>query len=101
MYYRLLPDHKVIPTDYSPDLWDMKKHDRRVAETTIGPYRVSTVFLVIDHGFGNKAPLLFETMVFGPESSDDDQWRYSTWDAAVEGHAKVCEFVKVRWLDAH
>ena len=37
---------------------------RRVGSSEIGDYHVSTVFLAIDHGWGNNAPILWETMVF-------------------------------------
>jgi hypothetical protein len=38
--------------------------DRRVFETFVGAYRVSTVFLGLDHSFGHGPPVLFETMIF-------------------------------------
>jgi hypothetical protein len=61
--------------------------DRTVAKTDIGDVRVSTVFLGIDHQFEEEGPpLLFETMIFGG-ALDEEQWRYSTWDEAVVGHA--------------
>ena len=66
--------------------------DRIVEQTTIGQVRVSTVFLGLDHQFGDGPPLLFETMVFGGEH-DQEQWRYSTWDEAVAGHAAAVESV--------
>ena len=50
---------------------------------------VSTVFLGMDHGFGESPPILFETMIFGGEH-DEDQWRYATWDEAVAGHKAAC-----------
>jgi len=46
---------------------------------------VSTVFLGLDHQFGNGPPLLWETMIFnGPR----DGWcqRYSSLVEAVAGH---------------
>lgn len=56
--------------------------------------RVSTIFLGIDHNFGDGPPLFFETMVFDinkktkysslGESIDTD--RYSTYDQALAGH---------------
>jgi hypothetical protein len=58
---------------------------------------VSTVFLGIDHGFGDD-PILFETMVFGGEY-DGIQKRYSTWDEAVEGHYKICYLVNKVAID--
>ncbi len=74
--------------------------ERQVAETNVGQYRVSTVFLNVDHGFGLKPdqpPILFETMVFGDEADDPvDQHmeRYSTWDEAEAGHKKIVEGLK-------
>jgi hypothetical protein len=71
---------------------------RRVAETTIGPLFVSTVFLGLDHGFGRPEPLLFETMVFGAEESSEHvdiyMDRYHTWDEAEKGHARAVEWVR-------
>ena len=66
---------------------------RRVAATEIGDVRVSTVFLGLDHSFGEGPPLLFETMVFGGPL-DEEMDRYSTWEEAVEGHAKMVERVR-------
>jgi hypothetical protein len=38
---------------------------RHVKREQIGPSWVSTVFLGIDHNFGDGPPILWETMVFG------------------------------------
>jgi hypothetical protein len=57
----------------------------RVADDTLGAVRVSTVFLGLDHRWGDGPPLLFETMVFGGPLNGNQE-RYSTWDAAAEGH---------------
>lgn len=66
---------------------------RRVARDRIGDAEVSTVFLGIDHSFGQGPPLIFETMIFGGQH-DQDQWRYSTWDEAVAGHQAAVELVR-------
>jgi hypothetical protein len=66
--------------------------DRHVAETWVTPeVRVSTIFLGLDHQWGPCGPpILFETMVFWPHSSwDQEQDRYSTWEAAERGHAAL------------
>ena len=64
-------------------------HDRRVAEDTLpdGTY-ISTVFLGLDHQFGEGPPLIFETMVFSSEddSNELDVDRYSTETEAQAGH---------------
>ncbi len=48
-------------------------------------YRVSTVFLGLDHNFMGGKPLLFETMVFGSDG-ELDMKRYATWKEAETGH---------------
>jgi hypothetical protein len=66
---------------------------KQVQVTEGGGVRVSTVWLGIDHGFGNAArPLIFETMVFGG-GHDQEQWRYATEQEARAGHAEVCSAV--------
>lgn len=76
-----------------------EKAERHVAETGIRdrlstkPY-ISTVFLGLDHSFGDGPPLLFETMIFGGEH---DQWqeRCSTWDEAEAMHKRACELAGI------
>lgn len=58
-----------------------------------GEVRVSTVFLGIDHSFGDGEPLLFESMVFGG-TSDQYQERYTTIEAAEAGHKRILTIVK-------
>lgn len=74
--------------------WGMwfEKADRHVAKTEKEDIQVSTVFLGIDHSFGDGPPLLFETMIFGGEH-DGDQWRYSTWEEAEKGHMEACKLL--------
>ena len=72
----------------------MEGKNRIVEQSQFGDVKVSTVFLGLDHSFGDGEPLLFETMIFGSEN-DQYQDRYSTWDEAVEGHKKACELVSL------
>jgi len=68
--------------------------DRHVAETWVTlAIRVSTVFLGLDHAWGNGPPVLFETMVFGGPC-DGDQARYATWGQAEQGHEMVVARVR-------
>jgi hypothetical protein len=54
---------------------------------------VSTVFLGLDHNWGDGPPILFETMVFnGP--LDQAQDRYATWEDAEAGHAAMVQRVR-------
>ncbi len=49
-------------------MWFEKAENRFVDKTEIGGEMiVSTVFLGLDHNFGDGPPLLWETMVFGGE----------------------------------
>ena len=66
---------------------------RRVAGTDVGTARVSTVFLGIDHAFGDGPPILYETMVFGGPM-DQTQDRYHTKEEALAGHEAMVERVK-------
>src|SRR5215468_4686936 len=73
----------------------METANRRVALTEVGPLRVSTVFIGLDHNFfaHSDRPLIFETMIFGTdakhETSESYCGRYSTWDEAEKGHAEA------------
>ena len=75
--------------------WAQKfeSQDRVVAKDNVGETKISTVFLGLDHQYGDGEPLLFETMVFGGEL-DQEMDRYSTWEEAEEGHKTMIEKVK-------
>lgn len=66
--------------------------NRKVRQDEIDGVRISTVFLGLDHSFGEGAPLLFETMIFGGEH-DGYQTRASSWDEAVGQHLKAKKLV--------
>lgn len=75
-----------------------EKRERKVANDFINGYRISTIWMGIDHNFGEGAPLIFETMIF-PNSSEIEklnhyQERYSTLEEAEKGHKKACNLVK-------
>ncbi len=120
--YILTDDHRVVP---EPDLhawaeW-FETAERHVALDMIGPYRVSTVFLGLDHDFArifpggqSRSPLIFETMIFDDSREVDSPWfsrkfhpsfsfqrRYRAWDEALAGHAyakKISERM-LRWME--
>jgi hypothetical protein len=52
-------------------------------------WQVSTVFLGLDHQFGNGPPILWETLVFGGPL-DGEMDRYPTREAALAGHQAMC-----------
>lgn len=67
--------------------------DRTVVRTIVNEAKrvgVSTVFLGLDHNFGEEgAPVLFESLVIGG-ALDGHMRRYCTWDEAEKGHAELC-----------
>jgi hypothetical protein len=76
---------------------------KHVKEDIIDGYRISTVWTGINLSyFATNAPLIFETMIFAIDEADDNenfpfysyQERYSSYDAALEGHNKACEEVR-------
>ena len=89
MYYKL--DDK-IPIRCNNIEWSnlFERSNRIVAKTKKNDIVVSTVFLGIDHQYNNGPPILFETLIFGGEYNED-QWRYSTWEEAEQGHEIACQ----------
>jgi hypothetical protein len=64
----------------------MGRQDRHVGLTDLGALgRVSTVWLGLNHAWGDGPPLIFETMIFGGPM-DQYQERYSTEEQAAIGH---------------
>jgi hypothetical protein len=59
----------------------------------VGDAVVSTVFIALDHAFGNGPPVLFETLIFGGPLADEGE-RYCTKAEAEAGHAKWIQRVK-------
>jgi hypothetical protein len=73
---------------------DQRGDSHVVAQTWIGRSLVSTVFLGIDHRFQSyDLPLLFETLVIGGPMAETCE-RYTTWDEAEAGHARMVERVQ-------
>jgi hypothetical protein len=72
-------------------LFDREK--RKVAFTQVGDINVSTVFLGLDHSYGDGTPILFETMIFGGEH-DEYQNRCATWEGALKMHKKALALVR-------
>src|SRR5262245_25131897 len=111
----ILDEHRRVIREHDLITWAMwletaDRLVRRDADEAAG-WVVSTVFLGLDHQWGEGPPLVFETMVFAPgryhrnrpiegsvETSDAlrKQWdgaggRYSTWEEAEEGHRRIVE----------
>jgi hypothetical protein len=90
--YYILDGKTTVPADMMT--WAKSRNQpRHVGNDKIDGVHVSTVFLGIDHQWGDGPPLLFETMVFGGEF-DQEQERYSTYEEAEAGHARWVAAVK-------
>lgn len=91
-------NRKGEPIDTMQWAMQFRDEDRVVAKTELPDGKtVSTVFLGLNHRFGDGPPLIFETMVFGPDSYIDmDCERYSTEEQAKAGHeAMVAKWTTV------
>ncbi len=69
------------------------RHIARNEDDSTGVY-VSTVFLGFDYNYNGKAPILWETMIFGGEH-DQYQDRYCSRQEALEGHKIACKLAGV------
>jgi hypothetical protein len=89
-HYYILDGHKVVAVGFFEwGTWlEAHRKERIVAKTMIGDAEVSTVFIGLDHGFGEGPPLIFESLIFGGVH-DGEMDRYSTWEDAEAGHAKL------------
>ena len=67
--------------------------DRTVARDTIGDQVVSTIFLTVDHSFGDGPPILYETVIFGGKC-DLFCTRYRTRAQAAAGHQRVSDALR-------
>lgn len=117
-YYILDDEHRPVTVDLMTwARWHEteRRTKGRVGSTETDLYWVSTMFLGLDHNYGEGPPILFETMVFERQrkvvefpfskrltsirkSLDEDGFfrRYSTWDDAEAGHnAMVRRIVKM------
>lgn len=96
MYYVLRNRKPVAVADVITwGIFFQNMDNRRVARSVIeqpehDPVTVSTVFLGMDHGWGDGPPLLFESMVFGGPLNEQC-YRYSTWEEAEAGHAILAD----------
>lgn len=95
IFYALLPDHSVVPTDL--DTWSrfLVSHERFVDQTLGKDVFVSTIFFGLDRDVFNlgKPPLLFETIVFRSDGAGDTKLA-ATWDEAVANHKAMVEYLR-------
>jgi hypothetical protein len=93
-YYIETKDGQVSQVDNIMD-WAryFSADDRVVAKTELAGVEVSTVFLGLDHNFGEGPPILYETMVFGGPL-DEEMERYHTRAEAAAGHEMMVARVR-------
>jgi hypothetical protein len=100
MYYLLHDDGTVEPTEYHAVAMLQLRDEKRIIaryEKTIGKYilKVSTVFLVINHGMPGEQPVLFETLFFlNGNSIDNSMLRYHTLRDALKGHNETIKIME-------
>lgn len=99
--YYILDEHgDPIPVDNLTWAKWYEKANRRAALDQVGQAEVSTVFLGLDHSFGDGPPILFETLVFAPREDgeyvgvESSMRRYATKEEALEGHREVVMFLR-------
>ena len=106
-YYKILDKNKNV-IDANIKEWGeflADKKDKIVEQTELEDKWVSTVFLGIDHGFGENH-LWFETMVFPLKEGTrfyTDMYcdRYETYQEAKQGHAEVVKGLKAGTLNLY
>jgi hypothetical protein len=85
----------VLATDLLVWATWMEMAERHVAQDWIEDMHVSTVFLGIDHDFTFQGPpVLWETMIFGGPL-DGYMERYTSREAAIQGHANAITLLKM------
>lgn len=84
---------------------DFSKYENKTVKKTIlkNGMHVSTVWLGLDHNYGEGPPHIFETMVFPSENSWSDLAceRYSTEAEAIAGHERICKEWGAKNADAN
>lgn len=100
-WYVLLSNHQVarVGSLMAWAEWCAEHDDERIVKQTFqgDDLWVSTVFLGLDHNWGDGPPLLFETMCFRNDSGEECV-RSSTWEEAV---AKHDDMVRQVYVAAH
>jgi hypothetical protein len=89
-YYKLIGKRVFPCKDISEARWDA---NRTIRSTRLPGLWISTVFLPMDHGYGENAfPLVFETMIFGGPEDQSYCERYDHYKGAVKGHNEAIAY---------
>ena len=93
MYYTFDPKTKKVQPTNNP--LDAFRESRRIDLTIVGDFKISTVFLGLNHQLGDGPPILFETMIFyggkGGHALDGEMYRATTFEEAETLHRKAVE----------
>lgn len=87
-HYYILDGHTAKPASLHEWAHWLESAQRHICIVEVGNSTISTVFLGLDHQYGDGPPLLFETLVFGGDL-DGHMLRCSTWDEAVAQNAEM------------
>jgi hypothetical protein len=85
-------DHTISYTD---DVASAYKKETKIRQEFVKDFFISTVFLPIDHGFGDGPSVHFETYVFPAKDRQVLNWvevwgeRSSSYEAALKAHKAV------------
>ncbi len=93
-WYVLTDSGEPVKGDW--ENWWSPEHERLriVAQTTISSRLVSTVFLGLDHNFGQGPPVLWETMVFNGADSEDCERCSGSREQAMAMHERMVAKIK-------
>ena len=91
--YWILRGREIVPAELMEWAKFYETRERFMFNESVGDAKVSTVFLGLDHGYGDGAPVLFESMIFGGLHADS-QWRYCTYGEAEAGHKRIVQCLR-------
>lgn len=96
-YYDL--DGNPVPMREWARLFEARRQGKGIVEQTrlTGGVYVSTVWLGLNHRWGEGPPLIFETLIFD-DLEDERMWRYSTFTEAFRHHHQLLGEI-MTWRD--
>jgi|GEM_PF-2918870 hypothetical protein len=92
-WYRLNNDGEPVPDSELRVPTEDERARHVVAKAEVAEWEVSTVFLRLDHAYDGGPPVLWETMIFGPDM-ENPCWRYTSHADAVAGHERATAWLR-------
>ena len=97
-HYILNGNNEVIEVEYEEyAIWMAEKGNKIIKQEDSNGFWVSTVFLGIDHGYGDIQ--IFETMIFGLEGESEYQERCATYKEALVMHDRAILYTMSKATD--